>query len=221
MSDLGVLVAELVPLALVIAASPFAVIPAILVLLGERPRAAGLGFLGGWVCGVAAVTAGAVLLADLLILVGDSPRWAAWLKLLAGVVLLALALQKWRGRDPTSEQPAWMAALSEADAAGAFRTAALLSAANPKVALLAVAAGVAIGAAGLAPAAQAGVAVLFVAVASVSVGLPLVLFLAAGPKVLGPLRRARDWLVGHADAVMAVVVALIGLALAVQGIQAL
>src|SRR6516165_8302881 len=44
----GSVLAEVVPLALIIAASPLSVIPAVLVLHTPRPKLAGLAFLAGW-----------------------------------------------------------------------------------------------------------------------------------------------------------------------------
>ena len=47
----------LIPLGLVVAVSPLTVIPAVLVLHAPRPRPTGLAFLGGWLFGLAALTA--------------------------------------------------------------------------------------------------------------------------------------------------------------------
>lgn len=47
----------LVPLALVIALSPLSVIPAVLVVHSPQPRPSSLAFLGGWLLGLAVVTA--------------------------------------------------------------------------------------------------------------------------------------------------------------------
>ena len=52
------MLATLIPLALVIALSPLTIIPAVLVLQAPRPRPTGLAFLGGWLLGLVALTAG-------------------------------------------------------------------------------------------------------------------------------------------------------------------
>jgi hypothetical protein len=62
----GSVLAELVPLALVVALSPLSVIPAVLVLHTPRPRPAGFGFLAGWMVRRAALTVAFVWLSDLL-----------------------------------------------------------------------------------------------------------------------------------------------------------
>jgi hypothetical protein len=53
----GSLLTGLIPLGLVVAVSPLTVIPAVLVLHAPRPRPTGLAFLGGWLFGLAALTA--------------------------------------------------------------------------------------------------------------------------------------------------------------------
>ena len=47
--------AEVIPLALVIALSPLSIIPGILVLHTPRPRPTSLAFLAGWVLGIGAL----------------------------------------------------------------------------------------------------------------------------------------------------------------------
>ena len=53
----GSVATGLIPLGLVIALSPITAIPAVLVLQAPRPRPSSLAFLGGWLLGLAAVTA--------------------------------------------------------------------------------------------------------------------------------------------------------------------
>ena len=53
----GSVLTGLVPLGLVISLSPLTVIPAVLVLQAPRPRPSSLAFLGGWLLGLAALTA--------------------------------------------------------------------------------------------------------------------------------------------------------------------
>jgi threonine/homoserine/homoserine lactone efflux protein len=217
----GLLLAELVPLALAILASPFAVVPAIFLLFGTRPRASAAGFLGGWVAGVAGVAGAALLLAEAIDRGDETPAWAAWARIVLGAALVLLAVRQWRSASPDAPVPGWMATLEEASPGQAARLGVVLSAANPKVALLAVAAGVSIASAGL-PAVGAGVAMLgFVALASVSVATPLLLHLVVGPRILGPLGTARGWLIRHQATVVAAVLALLGIALVSEGLYLL
>jgi threonine/homoserine/homoserine lactone efflux protein len=114
-----------------------------------------------------------------------------------------------------------MAALDDATPASALRLGFLLSAANPKIVLLAAAAGIAIGAAEL-PTADAVAAIVTVTViGSLSVALPVLLYLVRGERMLAPLGRARTWLEKNNAAVMAVVITVIGVLLMVKGYQGL
>lgn len=215
------MLSEVLPLAVGIALSPFPVIPSILLLFSARPRATAGSFLAGWVLGVALAVTLFVVLASVVEAVEDTPTWASWTRLVLGTVLVIVGLRQWAVRGAATETPAWMASLETATVASAARLGVLLSAANPKVLLLAGAAGLAIGSAEHSPAATVLLTLAFVAVASVSVALPLGLHIVRGDRVLTPLGRAKEWLATHNSAVMAVVVTVIGIALAVKGGSAL
>ena len=215
------LIVDVLPMALGIALSPFPVIPAIMLLLTPRAVPVSSAFVAGWLVGVAVATSAFVSLASVLDRADEQPGWVAWVRVAIGLALIVLGVRQWLTRHARTESPAWMASLESATPGSAARLALLLSAANPKILLLAAAAGVTIGSAepGL------GVAVATVAVftllASVSVALPLVSYAAAGERVLGPLRRARDWLQANNAAVMAVVITVIGVLVLANGVQGL
>lgn len=209
------------PIAVAIAASPFAIIPAILLLLTPRPSATAGSFLGGWLAGVGVGTGVSLLLADLLDAVDVAPEWAAWARILLGVALVAYAVTLWRTRAADAALPAWLQSIQGATPGRAARLGLLLSLANPKVLLLSVAGGLSIGAEVVGAGSQVVAVVLFSAVASVTVAVPLLAYLVARERALGPLRRANGWLERNHAAVMAVVVLLIGVLLLVKGLQAL
>ncbi|MFC6236432.1 GAP family protein [Longivirga aurantiaca] len=212
---------EVLPLAIGIAASPFPVIPVILLLFTDRARAAAWSFLSGWLVGVGGTAAVFVLLAEVVDQSSDTPEWASWLRIVGGVALVAYGVKQWVGRGHHSEQPAWMRQISGASPRAAFRLALLLSAANPKVLLLAAAAGLAIGADDFTARGDVVAVVLFTLVASVSVAIPVLAYTLLGERVLRPLGVARDWLVRNNAAVMAVVLVVIGLLLLQEGITSL
>ena len=209
---------EVLPLALGIAASPFPVIPVILLLFTDRPRAAAWSFLSGWLLGVGVPAAVFVLLAEVVDQTADTPSWASWLRIVGGAALVAYGVKQWLGRAADGEQPAWMRSISSATPAAAFRVALVLSAANPKVLLLAAAGGLAIGADDFTARGDVAAVVVFTLVASVSVAVPVLAYTLLGDRVLQPLGVARDWLVRNNAAVMAVVLVVIGFLLLIKGI---
>ena len=105
----GSVLATLIPLALVIALSPLTIIPAVLVLQAPRPRPSSLAFLGGWLLGLVALTAGFVAASDLLGgLHKKPPTWASWLRVVLGLTLIAFGIYRWLTRHSHTESPKWM-----------------------------------------------------------------------------------------------------------------
>ena len=86
MSEVGSTLAELIPLALIIALSPFSIIPGILVLHTPRPRPTSVAFLTGWVLGIAALTAVFVGASDLSNNSDKSPTWTPYVRIAIGFV---------------------------------------------------------------------------------------------------------------------------------------
>jgi threonine/homoserine/homoserine lactone efflux protein len=212
---------DVVPLAIAIALSPFPVVPAILLLFTTRPRATGAGFLLGWGIGIAAVALAVAAVAGVLEGRDQPPGWAAPTRIVLGLGLLALGVRTWLQRRATKGAPTWMAALDNATPPSALKLGLLLSAANPKIVLLAAAAGVGIGAAELPPARTLVVVVLFTVLGSITVALPMVAHAIGGDRALAPLGRARDWLETNNASVMAVVLVVIGAVLFARGVGGL
>ena len=106
MGNPGSDVAELIPLALVIAFSPFSIIPGILVLHTPRPRPTSAAFLAGWVLGIAIVTAAFVGASDLTAAAGNSPQWMAYVRIAIGIGLIAWGLYRWLTRNRPAAAPA-------------------------------------------------------------------------------------------------------------------
>ena len=80
---------------------------------------------------------------------------------------------------------------------------------------------IAIGSAELSAADTALAITTVTVVGSLSVALPVVLFVVHGERMLEPIGRARDWLERNNAAVMAVVITVIGVLLLVKGYQGL
>lgn len=210
-------VAEVLPLALGIAASPFPVVPAILLLFTARPGATAGAFLGGWVTGVGGATGLFVVLASVVEAAEETPTWASWSRLVLGALLVVVGVRQWLRRDAAKETPGWMRSLESARPGSAYRLGLLLSAANPKILLLAAAGGLAIGSDDAGTSIRLTAVLAFTAIASTTVAAPPVLHTLLGDRVTAPLRRAKDWLAEHNAAVMAVVVVVLGVLLVVKG----
>ena len=73
------------------------------------------------------------------------------------------------------------------------------------------------GTAGLGVAASAGVVLGFSALAAITVAAPVLAHVVLGERTTRPLGRAKEWLVTHNDAVVAVVLTAIGIMLIVKG----
>ena len=86
------MVSDLVPLVIGILASPFPVIPVILLLLTPRATANAVSFLGGWAAGVAAGTALFVGLATVIDGFEETPTWVSWARVLLGGVLVVVGV---------------------------------------------------------------------------------------------------------------------------------
>jgi threonine/homoserine/homoserine lactone efflux protein len=94
----------------------------------------------------------------------------------------------------------------------------LLSAVNPKNLLLAVSAGLIVGAAGLTFSQASVVIIIFVLLAACTVIIPVIGYLIASARLAGPLDKLREWLVENNATIMAVLLLVIGVAVIGKGI---
>ena len=151
----GSLLGEVTALAMVVALSPFSVLPAIaLVVHSDRPRRTGVAFICGWLAGKAAITLLFVQIPRLLHgLQGTPPHWTAWVRVAAGLLFIAAGIWYWleRRRQTVAsvEGPQWLDRIKRITPVGAAAAGAALTVVNPKVVLMCAAAGFAIGTAGL------------------------------------------------------------------------
>ncbi len=213
---------ELIPLALVIALSPFSIIPAVLVLGTARPRPTGLAFLAGWLIGLAALT---MIFLELSSLAGGlrakPPGWASWVRIIVGAALIVFGLYRWLNRKKSAHTPAWMNSMNKFTPTRALLTAAALTVINPKVLLICAAAGLAIGTAGVRPPGAWGAVAWFVVVAGSTVAIPILAYAAAGERLDAPLARLKDWMERQHATLLAAILVVIGLLVLYKGIHGL
>ena len=213
---------RLIALAAVIALSPITVIPAVLVLHAPRPRPASLAFLGGWVLGLAAVTALFVAGSDLLGgLHKAPPTWASWLRVGLGSALIGLGVFRWLTRHRHGSTPRWMRSFSTLTPVRAGVTGAVLVVLRPEVLILCAAAGLAVGSSNFSVASRMVAAAVFVIVAASTVAVPILGYLSAGDRLDDALERLKVWMEENHAALLAVILVLIGLMVLYNGIHAL
>ena len=213
---------KLIPLGLVIALSPITVIPAVLVLHAPRPRPASLAFLAGWVLGLAALTAVFVGASDLPgALQQAPPRWASWMRVVLGSVLIAFAVFTWLTRHRHRRTPVWLRSFSKLTPVRAGVTGAALVPLRPEVLILCAVAGLAIGTGGLSVAAAWTSVAVFVVVSASTVAIPILAFIGAGDRLDQALERLKVWMDENHAAMMAVILVVIGLVVLYNGIHAL
>jgi Sap, sulfolipid-1-addressing protein len=218
----GTVLTGLTGLGLVISLSPITVIPAVLVLQAPRPRPTGLAFLGGWVLGLAALTALSVGASGLLGGLDKAPpRWTSWLRVVLGSALILYGIYQWLTRQRHSESPGWMRSFATITPVRAALTALALVVIRPDVLLICVPAGLAIGGGGLGVTGDWIAAAIFVAIAASSVAIPILAYAAAGHRLDDTLARLKDWMDKNTAALMAAVLVVVGALVLYHGINAL
>ena len=221
---MGGVIGQILPVAVAVAASPVPVIAVILILFTPQARSNSVAFLFGWVLGLT-VVGGIVLIAgDFASDDSGESTASGVVKLILGLVFLLLAGRNWRsrpkeGEDP--EMPGWMATIDDFGAGKSAGIAAVLSGVNPKNLALTVAAAATIAAAGLTTGEEIGAFAVFVAIASVTVAAPVLVYLIMEERVQDGLNSLKGWLIANNNTVMAVLFVVFGAKLLGDGISIL
>jgi Sap, sulfolipid-1-addressing protein len=217
----GSVLSELIPLALVVAMSPLSIVPAVvLVLHSDRPRPTGLAFLAGWLVGLAAVTAVFVQVPRLLDgLNQPAPRWATWVRIAIGVVLILLGVWRWATRKQATHEPAWLNRISRITPVPAAAIGTGLILVNPKVLIMNAAAGLIIGTAGFGVAGTWIAVAYYTAIAGSSVAAPILSYFVAGERVDRQLGRLKNWMQRQHAVLTATILVVVGLVLLYTGIR--
>jgi threonine/homoserine/homoserine lactone efflux protein len=215
---MGQAIGDFLPSAVGVAISPLPIVAVVLMLVTPRGRVNGPAFVVGWCVGIA--VAGAIVLA---ISSGadatDSSGPATWVDvvfLLLGLGLIFLAAMQWRGRPHGEEEPPtpkWMGALDSFTPVKAGGAGVVLSALNPKNLLLIVAGAAAVAQTGISTGEQVGAWIVFIAVASIGVAAPVVVYFALGDRSAKILDDLRAWLARENAVIMAVLLLIIGVKL--------
>jgi threonine/homoserine/homoserine lactone efflux protein len=212
---MGAAIGQALPLAVGVALSPIPIIAVVLMLMSQRGRLNGPGFVLGWLAGLAVL--GAIVLAIAgpadASEHGKPATWVSVLKLVLGLLLVLLAVRQWRGRPQTGQEveaPKWMGSIERFNPGKAVGAGAALSGLNPKNALLAIGAAAGIAQTGIGGADQAVAYLVFAVVATLGVAAPMAIYFALGARSQRMLAGLRDWMAQHNAAIMAVLCLVIG-----------
>lgn len=220
---MGQVIGQLLPVALGIAISPLPIVAGILMLMSPRARSTSVGFLIGWIGGIAIVVTVFTLLSAVIPAAADdtSKPVLGVIQLVLGALLILLAVRQWRGRPRGDAQPAmpkWMQQIDGMSFVATLGLGLLLSGANPKNLLLGASAGVTLGAAGLAGGDVTLVIVIFTVLAASTVLVPVLGFLLASDALRQPLSRLRDWLQAENAVIMTVLLLVLGVVIIGKGV---
>lgn len=215
---MGEAIGAILPHAIGVAISPVPIIAVILMLLSRRAGANAPLFLVGWLAGLAVVAVIVLLMAGSADVDSEETpsKAASAIKLVLGLLLLFLAMMQWRGRPKAGEEPEmpkWMTSIDSLTPVAALGIGALFSALNPKNLALTLAAALVIAQAGLRAGESAVSLVVFVAVASISVATPVLLFFVLGERAQRVLNEWKSWLAENNATVMAVLLVVLGVVL--------
>jgi threonine/homoserine/homoserine lactone efflux protein len=223
---MGEAIGQMLPAAVGVALSPLPIVAVVLMLVSRRGRVNGPAFVLGWIAGLAVL--GAIVLsaasgADASD-GGQPATWVSVLKLVLGALMLLVALKQWRGRPRDASEvttPKWMSALDTFTPVKAVGAGGLLSGLNPKNTLLAIGGAAAIAGTGIPAGEQAVAYAIFVVIATVGVGAPVVVSLVMGDRSRALLDSLKNWMGANNAVIMAVLLLVLGTKLIGDGISGL
>lgn len=198
----------------------------VLVLMSARPVRAGLSFAVGW---LAALTIAVGLVAWLTDTVADDAKATRdgvdLLQLAVGLLFAGLAVRYWRQRpvpgDPP-HRPAIVDRIAAMSPAGLVVTGVGAALANVKNLPLVVSAGSLMGGSGLVPGSLAAAVAVFVVTASLTVLIPLLAVVIAGPqRSAESLKSVENWLLANLNTITVVLLAVLSTVLIGRGLDLL
>lgn len=215
--------AQALPLAVGVALSPVRIAAVALMLGTPRGGSNGLAFMLGWIAGIA--VSGAVILAisngaDATDQAGPAD-WVYFLKLGLAALLLLIAVIAWQTRPREggeAKAPTWTRAVDRVAPSHAAALGVAWSAVNPKNLLLTAGAAIGIAQTGISGGQQAIALGIYILVATVGLGVPILIYFAFPERAAELLGGLRDWLIAHGNALIASVLPLIAAKLIAEAI---
>ncbi|MEV6279659.1 GAP family protein [Nocardia sp. NPDC051832] len=219
---LGTAIGHILAPAVGVAISPAALIAIIALLTGPRARTNGVVFVVTWILALAIEVAILLLAAGWAgASHGEQPGpWVGWVKIVIGLAALTMAATQVRHAIRPAAEPHPIGEPT-ASPTGTASLAATLALANPKNLTQVATAAVIIASVTPGHGSRVIAAVVFLAVASLCVTLPMAVYLLAGQHARERLTRWRDWANTSATAMMAVLLTVLGTASIGGGIATL
>lgn len=220
---MGPVIGEILPLALGIAISPMPIMAVTVMLLSPKARGSSIGFLIGWVVGIALMGTLFVFVSTLL---PPAPPHSDWvpvglIEVLLGLLLLGFAVRTWRNRPRGTDEipvPRWIRAIDSLTLWRALAIGFVYSAFRPKNLLITFAAGVVIGSAALPLVPTVVSGVIFVVIAASTIVGPVIAFFTGAPRVTSSLEELREWLLRNVSTVTATTLLFLGVVVVGMGI---
>lgn len=221
---MGDAIGGFLPYAVGVAVSPIPIAGVLLMLVSKRARTNGPMFLLGWLVGLAVVGVVVLLIPGLEAGGGEPSTATGIVKGVLGILLLLVGIRAWSGRPTAGEAaktPGWMERIDGMSGLAALGMGFLLSAVNPKNLLLAVGGAATITSAGLTTSQEYIALAVFVAIASLTILVPVVAYLIMGERGERAMTATKDWLIQNNQTVMAVLLLVISVAMIGDAIEIL
>jgi threonine/homoserine/homoserine lactone efflux protein len=221
---MGDVIGEFLAYAVGVAVSPVPIAAVLLMLVTKQARTNGPLFLLGWLAGLGVVGVIVLLIPGLEASQGEPSTTSGAIKGVLGILLLLVGAKAWRSRpvgDEVAEAPGWMTKIDEFGGATSLGMGFLLSALNPKNLLLAVAGAATISAAALSTSEQYIALAVFVVLASLTILVPVLLFLILGEKAEQAMTTTRDWMIQNNQTVMSVLILVLSVSMIGDAIEIL
>lgn len=221
---MGDVIGEFLPYAVGVAVSPVPIAAVLLMLVTKKARTNGPLFLLGWVAGLTVVGVIVLLVPGLEPSQGEPSTTSGVVKGILGVLLLAVGVKAWTNRpvgDDVAEPPGWMEKIEGFNGPTSLGMGFMLSALNPKNLLLAVGGAATISAAALSTSEEYATLAVFVFIASLTILVPVALYLVLGTKGEQAMTNTKDWLIQNNQTVMSVLLLVLSVSLIGDAIEIL
>ena len=220
---MGPVIGEMLPLALGIAISPTPVVATIIMLLSPKGKGTSIGFLIGWVGGIALMTSVFALLSSLLPNARpQNPTYTVgFVEIGLGLLLIALAVRQWLRRPRPGDDaplPRWVKAIDSLTFWRGLAIGFVYSAFRPKNLAISLAAGVVIGSAGLEVLPAVLATAIFTVVAASTIAAPVVAYFGGRHRVTSTLEETREWLLRNVGTITSVALLFLGIVVFGMGI---